>query len=109
MFNLSGWIGIPVSGTAGQAAAQYLRESQASLPPPGAPQLVTGAACGCSAKSIAAEEGLVVALRGEPIWRTREASILEAGEPALAVLRAYRLHGNEFINFMFGNFAVIVV
>jgi asparagine synthase (glutamine-hydrolysing) len=112
MLKLFGWAGAPAANAQALAAKAYFMEAA------GAPLkrredvssvLAEGAGCTCIAPEIAQSEGVVAALRGQPIWRTDEPRIAKAPTAAHAVLQAYRLHGTRFLDLLHGSFAVAVI
>jgi asparagine synthase (glutamine-hydrolysing) len=110
MLKLFGWIGTP--GSRAALAAQYLGEAATSLP--AAPEELgrvrsEGPGWLCIGPEVAFDEGIAVAFRGEPVWRTQEARITGSGSAARAVLEAYRLHGLKFLDLLHGAFALAVI
>jgi asparagine synthase (glutamine-hydrolysing) len=57
---------------------------------------------------LCAADGIAVALRGRPLWRTEEPRVTRAADPASAVLEAYRLRGVDFLQWLHGGFAVAI-
>lgn len=112
MLKLFGWAGTPGASAQAFAAKAYLTEAAgpllASHPQP-ASILGSGAGCTCIAPNVAQSDGILVAIRGRPIWRTADARIAEAPNDAHAVLEAYRLHGDSFLERIHGRFAVAVL
>ncbi|MFW5969725.1 MAG: asparagine synthase, partial [Halofilum sp. (in: g-proteobacteria)] len=58
---------------------------------------------------MAAQEGLLVAITGHPRWLDREtAELASAQGDAVAALAARRRHGNEFLNRIGGDYALVI-
>lgn len=104
MLNLSGW-----AGPAPHADAEhYLRARSAGSAGLTESSFRSGAHWAFAAPAIAADGGIAVAIRGEPMWRTNEPAIRNAENAARAVLEAYRRHAERFLDVMFGSFAVAI-
>ncbi len=89
------------------ALERYVRThagSDSSPPAPGGGPAGDG---GCLAPHLSLEPDLIVALRGEPIWRA--APDVPAAEPAKAVAIAYRRWGRSFLDRLHGSFALAVI
>ena len=110
MLNLFGWAGAAGAGDALLAARQYLTQA-CGVParaPPTAAVSASGAGWACIGPAVQAADGVAVAFRGQPVWRTTEPRIVNAPDPASAVREAYRLHGMRFLELLHGGFAVAI-
>jgi asparagine synthase (glutamine-hydrolysing) len=102
MPDLLGWTS-SASTTAASAA------SGARLAPPADARVHSGPGWWCVGPQVANADGIAVALRGRPLWRTAEPRITGAPDAARAVLEAYRLHGEQFLESLHGGFALAVI
>lgn len=105
MLNLSGWIGDP--GIASDAARRALLDADAAGGP--AASAAAGTQWGCCGPHLSQQGSLSVVIRGEPLWRTNEGTVLNARSPADALLAAYRLWGSGLFERLYGHFALAVI
>jgi asparagine synthase (glutamine-hydrolysing) len=103
---LSGWMGAPSCDAEGAKAR--LRAAGA-LPASSDAQSERGVAAGSNcivtAPCVSVQDGLIVGIRGDPIWRTQEPRNDDAG----ALLQAYRTYGRDFLGRLHGSFALVVL
>ncbi len=107
MMKLIGW----TSMAPGAAPPEALRAPLAAKQPrAGGDCVSTTAGDGwlCVGPEVCAADGIAVALRGPPLWRTQELRVSRAANGARAVLEAYRLWGGDFLQWLHGGFAVAI-
>jgi asparagine synthase (glutamine-hydrolysing) len=107
MMKLLGW----TSTAPGAAPPEALRaQLAAGQPRAGGDSASATAGDGwlCVGPEVCAADGIAVALRGRPLWRTQEPRVSRAEDRARAVLEAYRLWGVDFLHWLHGGFAVAI-
>ncbi|HLY53635.1 MAG TPA: asparagine synthase-related protein, partial [Steroidobacteraceae bacterium] len=100
MISLLGW----TSTAPGSAPPEALRGQLAAEQP----RAAAGGGWLCVGPEVCAADGIAVALRGRPLWRTQEARVKGAADRVRAVLEAYRLWGADFLQRIHGGFAVAI-
>jgi len=100
MTHVAGWAGHPAQD-AGEAAAYLAARASGH----GA----AGSGWACRGPHVATGDGLSVVVRGEPTWRTGEAAIRSAANPAAAIHAAFQRHGKSLLQSLYGSFAFAAI
>jgi asparagine synthase (glutamine-hydrolysing) len=107
MSHLFGWANRLARSPSPDMLNEYLRKHAQSGT--SAAEGVSGEGWGASGPHQVARDGLTVVVRGDLIWRTTEPAIVNATNPAEAVLAAYRAHGKGLLEVLHGGFAIAII